>query len=324
MSYDTTKMSVDEIRAELVNKFGMTRESVDTIKGKKPLAGLLAGYATDAAWAGREELGDDANFSGDDLLEEADDLFTGDEDDLVDAPLDHVAVTGIDSNLKLYPDDTPCPTDPEWSDYVISRLTENEMFEGSPKVSGLRRVTELLMGDIMKSETLIMQCPSPDNERRATVVHRVTVRDDEGDERVSEGAADVYSGNSDRMFGNHPVALAETRAEGRALRRLLRLSSSVVTAEEKIKPTEKFDDFFPVDTTKITDVQVTGFDIVGKRNDINLSKLLDKEFPKANNINELSNEEGIKLLNILSSYQSTGVPDDLKGYDPNWRLKTKV
>lgn len=309
MPYDTTKMSVEEIRDELVSKFGMTREAVDSIKGKKALAGLLAGYATDAARAGKGDL-EDSDFSGSEL-------FAEEADELTDSPLDYVA-----DAADVGEPEVPLTTDPEWSDYVISRLTENELFEGAPKVSGLRRVTELLFGEIVQSETKVIQAPSPDNERRATVVHRVTLApDDEGIVRVSEGAADVYSGNSDRVYGNHPVALAETRAEGRALRRLLRLGSHVVTAEEKIKPSEKLDDFLPPDASKISDVQLMGMDLVAKRINLNLRKVLDKEYPNVNNITELSNDDGIKVLNILSSYQSTGVPDDLKGYDSDWRSK---
>ena len=36
------------------------------------------------------------------------------------------------------------------------------------------------------------------------------------------GAADVYWGNCDKIYRNHPVAVAETRAEGRALRRRIK------------------------------------------------------------------------------------------------------
>lgn len=308
MSYDTSKMSVEEIRNTLVENCGLSREAVDSIKGKKSLVNLLNASITDAAY----EATDDNGLK----------LFTDvPDDEMIDSPLDTVADANGDS---LPPVSTPDVTDPDWSDFVISHLTENELFEGAPKVSGLRRVTELLLGEIVRSETTVVQAPTQDNERRATVIHSVTLRSDDGVIRVSQGAADAFSGNSDRMFAAHPVALAETRAEGRALRRLLRLSSSVVTAEEKVKPTEKFDDFILPDTNKIAEVQITGADVTGRRININLRKVVDKNFPNVNNINELSNDDGINLLNILSSYQSTGVPEDLKGYESNWRLKTEV
>lgn len=291
--YDTTKMTVEEIRGELV-KLGMKQDAVDSIKGKGPLSELLLAYNTEEE---KETMDDD----------ELDVEFNDEEVQLSILPIDEADVP-------------PLITDPAWSDYVLTKLTESEMFEGAPKVSGLRRVVELLLGTIVQSKSKVYQCPNTDNERRATVRHRIVIKDDDGMCIIADGVADVYSGNADRIYANHPAALAETRAEGRALRRLLKLSSNVITAEEKIKPTEAFEGFSFKDDNKINDVQIKGIDLLGKRTDVNIAKLLDKNELGAN-IKELSSADGITLLNSLSSYQSTGVPDELKGYDGNWRTK---
>ena len=120
--------------------------------------------------------------------------------------------------------------DIEWTDYVLSLLSEDEKIQGNPTTDGLRRVFEKAMNcTIIESTSDVVQSPQPSNEKRATVVHSLSYcmndssLDDSLKIRTVNGAADVYWGNCDKVFRNHPVAVAETRAEGRSLRRALRL-----------------------------------------------------------------------------------------------------
>ena len=89
---------------------------------------------------------------------------------------------------------------------------------------------------------------NPENEKRATVVHTLSyvMNDEEMEDglrtRFVTGSADVYWGNCDKIYRNHPVAVAETRAEGRALRRALKLRK-VVAAEELVEDAEDNPDF---------------------------------------------------------------------------------
>ena len=87
------------------------------------------------------------------------------------------------------------------------------------------------------------------------------------------GAADVYWGNCDKIYRNHPIAVAETRAEGRALRRGLKLRK-VVAAEEIAKEVEDIDGNT---VSKITNNQINFIDVLGKRLNINITSLLDSE-----------------------------------------------
>ena len=132
----------------------------------------------------------------------------------------------------------PSITDLEWTDFVLQQLSDDEKIQGNPTTDGLRRIFEKVMNCyVMQSDSTLVQAPEPSNDKRASVVHTITWYDlnptvDENCRmRTVSGAADVYWGNCDKIYRNHPVAVAETRAEGRALRRALRLRK-VVAAEE--------------------------------------------------------------------------------------------
>jgi len=123
----------------------------------------------------------------------------------------------------------------EWNEYVMAHFHTNELIDGNPICAGLRRVAELLLGDIVESgpEQVF---PATDGlaPDRATVVFKV-VFDwmNTGQQRVFKEVADVWHGNTDDLFCAHPVATASTRAEGRALRKALKLRC--LAAEELAK-----------------------------------------------------------------------------------------
>ena len=78
--------------------------------------------------------------------------------------------------------------------------------------------------------------PSSDNNGpgRATVVYKVVIDwGNTGFLRTFSEVADVWHGNTDDLFCAHPVATASTRAEGRALRKALKIR--VIAAEELAK-----------------------------------------------------------------------------------------
>ena len=51
-------------------------------------------------------------------------------------------------------DSRPSMMDDEWSDYVMSHFKSNELIDGNPICAGLRRVAELLLGDIVNSGSI--------------------------------------------------------------------------------------------------------------------------------------------------------------------------
>lgn len=118
-------------------------------------------------------------------------------------------------------------TDVEWNDYVLSNFNDNEMFDGRPLCAGLRRVAELLLGRIVVSRpTQIFPPTSGDEIGRATVVWEVVFEDGS----IFSDVADAWEGNTDDTFCVFNTATAATRAEGRALRKALRIKT--VAAEE--------------------------------------------------------------------------------------------
>jgi hypothetical protein len=216
------------------------------------------------------------------------------------------------------------PNDLEWTDYVLSLLSEDEKIAGNPTTDGLRRIFEVALNCvIISAESTVVQSPAIDNEKRATVAHHLTyvLNDDSVSpltkQRVVSGAADVYWGNCDKIYRNHPVAVAETRAEGRALRRGLKLRK-VVAAEELAKDIEDHPDHDTV--TKITNNQLNFMDVLAKRLNISMHKLLEKLALKSDNVYNISYTDAVRVVTQLTQHQQqNNMSDDILGYESNWK-----
>lgn len=215
---------------------------------------------------------------------------------------------------------------PGWTDYVLGLLEEDERIMGNPTTDGLRRIFESALNCLLvESRSEVVQSPNPSNEKRATVVHSLTyvLKDVPPDSPFNtvtvNGAADVYWGNCDKIFRNHPVAVAETRAEGRALRRALRLKK-VLAAEEVVDEVEDIDG----DTvSNITNNQINFIDVLAKRLDVNvleLAKYMSIEVEQ-DNIHKMQHEDAVNLVKQLSAYQldMSTIPDEIKTYNNKWR-----
>ena len=220
---------------------------------------------------------------------------------------------------------TVTPNDLEWTDHVLGLLSDDEKIMGNPTTDGLRRVFEIALDcTVISAESNVVQSPSVENERRATVTHTLTYLLNNKElapefiMRSATGAADVYWGNCDKIYRNHPVAVAETRAEGRALRRALKLRK-VVAAEELSKDidTEHLEEN---NIGKINSTQINFFDVFGKRLDVNIHKLLDKLAIDNKNVYNIPYDDAVKTITTLSSYQQNNdIPEEVKGYDSNWK-----
>lgn len=216
--------------------------------------------------------------------------------------------------------------DIEWTDHVLSLLSEDEKIQGNPTTDGLRRVFEKAMNcTIIESTSDVVQSPQPSNEKRATVIHSLSyyINDNSLDDalkiRTVNGAADVYWGNCDKVFRNHPVAVAETRAEGRSLRRALRLRK-VLAAEEVVESTE--DDIGADNVTKITNNQINFIDVIAKRLDIDVLAIIKNLGINQDNVKNILHEDALRVIRELSSYQQKvdDIPENIKGYVNNWSL----
>jgi len=217
------------------------------------------------------------------------------------------------------------PNDLDWTDHVLSLLSDDEKIAGNPTTDGLRRIFETALNcTVVRSESDVVQSPAPDNEKRATVVHSLAfvINNESQDEatkyRSVSGAADVYWGNCDKVYRNHPVAVAETRAEGRALRRALKLRK-VVAAEEIAKDIEDHPDENSV--SKISVNQINFIDVIAQRLNINVISLMSSLAIAETNVYNISHENAISVIKTLSAYQQnmSNIPTDLLGYQPSWK-----
>ena len=216
--------------------------------------------------------------------------------------------------------ETPTIHSPEWTDHVLSLLIDDEKIAGNPTTDGLRRIFEEILGcQLVETVSSVVQSPDPSNGQRATVVHtlKYILNDNKDIIRVSSGAADVYWGNCDKIYRNHPVAVAETRAEGRALRRALRLRK-VVAAEEIAKEIEDIDG---LTVSKISNNQINFIDVLAKRLDVDVQKLLVEMGLDSKNVHAVSHEDAVGIVQKLSEYQQdmSKIPDGIKSYNSSWK-----
>ena len=213
-----------------------------------------------------------------------------------------------------------------WNYYVLGLLSDDEKINGNPTTDGLRRVFEIaLKCTVIKSMSDVVQSPSPENEKRATVVHAISyfLNDETLEEggskliRSVSGAADVYWGNCDKIYRNHPIAVAETRAEGRALRRGLKLRK-VVAAEELANNIE--DDPTGDSVSRISSNQINFIDVISKRLDINVMGLISS-MGLIENIKALMHDDAVSIIRELSKYQQNmeNIPQPVKGYSESWK-----
>jgi hypothetical protein len=221
--------------------------------------------------------------------------------------------------------DIPPMNSVAWTDHVLGMLGDDEKIAGNPTTDGLRRIfEEALNCTLIELDTKVIQAPSPENEKRATVACSLTyvLNDPNLDpliktKRIS-GAADVYWGNCDKVYRNHPVAVAETRAEGRALRKALRLRK-VVAAEEIAENIE--DDPNGDTVLKISSNQINFMDVMAKRTDINVIELIKSLDIGVDNIRAISHDNAVLIIKRLTEYQQSiqDIPPSIIGYQPQWK-----
>ncbi len=215
----------------------------------------------------------------------------------------------------------------EWSDFVMSQFEKGEMFDGNPTCAGLRRVAEELLGDIIVSRpSQVWPATNPDGPGRATVVFEICIDwHRSGQNRTYSEVADVWHGNTGDLFCAHPVATASTRAEGRALRKALKVKC--LAAEELTKKDVVGIVRAAVSVTKpnngdwqeeaaITTHQMNFINTKCKQLDVNVLKFINLGKNSYEGIEKVTKAKAIEMLNVLNDFQSNGnIPDNCKGYD---------
>lgn len=237
-----------------------------------------------------------------------------------------------DIEMEKNEDVMPAYGSEEWSDFVMSKFHKGELFDGNPVCAGLRRVAEELLGTIVVSRpSQVWPATDSDGPGRATVVFEVVIDwMDSGQLRTYSDVADVWHGNTDDLFCAHPVATASTRAEGRALRKALKVKC--LAAEELAKKDvasivrqsvqeRQSTDGDWQEEDKISSAQVNFIDTKCKQLDIDVLKFINMGESKYGDISDINKKTASKMLGVLNEYQ-TGtkqVSSEISGYNNQWR-----
>lgn len=224
--------------------------------------------------------------------------------------------------------DSPSMLSPEWHEHVMTLFDKSELIDGNPLVAGLRRVAEIVLGPIIFSgPTQVFPVKESDHHGRATVVFTVEF---ESGLRYAE-VADVWEGNTDDMFCAYAVATASTRAEGRALRKALKIrgvaaeeitrkntAEIVRTASQTASNASTDGDFN--ESARMSDAQSNFIDVKCKQ--LNVSgKDLFKQIFKVDASRKVSKKVASDIIDQLNEYQrdKTSIPELITGYKEEWR-----
>jgi hypothetical protein len=290
---DFAKMRVEELREILKLDYGYKEEMINSIKGKAMIVDLVKKEDDKAVLADAVSFGDESN-NGDFIPEN---------------------MTNISKKPKLK------PYNPTWNDHVMEQFLPDELIDGRPTVDGLRRVAENLLGTILEISSTVIQVPTHENGMRATVKVSVIFEYTTNQSQKYEGVADVCELNAKSPYYLHPTSTAETKAEGRALRKALKLRR-ILSAEEMGTSTNIPESNAPAN---ITDTQITFIDLMCGNTmrgmNIDVVKLVHYYGYDVTNIKKLKHEDSLALQKILSDFQNdtTKIPIEIIGYDAGWR-----
>ena len=213
-------------------------------------------------------------------------------------------------------DSKPDYCSPEWNDYVMDHFQDNELIDGNPLTAGLRRVSELLIGVFVDSNPTQIFPVQGDGVGRATVAYEVTFKTDEGNKTYGD-VAEVWAGNTDDLFCVHAVATASTRAEGRALRKALKIRA--LAAEELCKKdVSKY--IAENDIDRVSKDQINFIDMKCKKLDIDVMGFVNSGSKEYRSIYEVTRETAAKMIKEINKFSNDEslIKEEYKNYKDDW------
>lgn len=308
---DFTKLKVDDIRRMINEEFEIPLDEI-VVKGKTNLVNLYKSL---------EQIG------GDKLVE----VNTAEMEEVVDEPEVEIEIDSFEEEIGIidhetggkvdFNEKTISRSDAGWSEYVLQHLAHDEVDNGVPKTDALKRLIEDMVGTVISIDNEVVQAPSPENGRTAVVKSNVTVMPYVGDHALTyTGCADAVAAFIADPFCRFLTAIAETRAEGRAYRKILALKN-VVTTDEILGTDQTNADA----TAEITDQNVTYIDLMCgqiRGYNLNVKQLFHKTTGKEyNSIYKYSAEDSDAVMAVLRSCQKDMKvrPEGIDGYDANWK-----
>lgn len=215
----------------------------------------------------------------------------------------------------------PSMIDPEWTEYVLERFADNELDpSGRPKVNGLRRVSRLLLGPAIRSESRVIQSPLYVSDKSllkqpAVVEHHLTIlmslvsageyKDYQNPiEHHFSAAAEVHAENCEAPFLHYAIPVAATRAEAIAYRKALMLD--IISAEEVQE--------------LIDDNQLNFMEVLASKYDVNLVAYFQKEIKQYRGLTRIPRQvAGEMLKGLQQDCRAKNIPSSVKGYRQDWR-----
>jgi len=217
--------------------------------------------------------------------------------------LDNVVEVNEDSIIPSDHEKRPSLGDENWSEYVLSNLSESEYGEHNgkkfPKVDGLLRLVQKLIGNIITSKSKQVYR----TEELSCIEHTIQVMGhstlfEDNTLLESTGIGDAYYGNTDKPFNKFLDACAATRAKGRALRELLQLK--VCTYEELSKTAEQTEDD---NNDRIAASQKAGIKNLCNRLNIDIKKFIASGEFKYEKIDHISAEKAKGMIKALQMWE---------------------
>lgn len=187
--------------------------------------------------------------------------------------------------------DLPKAGDENWTEYVMGLLSEDEVFNGLPKVDGLRRVLPKLNYHINNSAARVVQAPNQTNEYTATVEFTLSMVNRGGLGIYVTDVADAQRDELKFPYNKHVTAIAATRAEGRAIRKLLKLKVSTL---EEVDINEE-----GVKQTKQGNHQTVVIKNICKKRKLNVDKVA-KSVTNKEKLSDCTFDECLKVINELN------------------------
>lgn len=200
----------------------------------------------------------------------------------------------------------------EWEEYVMSQFNEKELYIDEkenkyPTLNGMRRVAISIFGKPSFS--------GPTKVETAFPISYCIYELDFSHIGVRVAAtADAAPENVAGNYSIYPSAIAESRAEARAYRKLLLISTA---SAEEIKGNEKafntvLNSVKEYDSEgEISSQQISIIETKCKKLKINKTKFLESENVSVD-FKDAKKSDGIKLSKKISEFQQKGIPEELK------------
>lgn len=226
-----------------------------------------------------------------------------------------------DSITVIGMEEEPTAEPKEWTkETILGMLRPEEKLDGMPRACGLRRISQIILGPIIKTDVRIPKCEL----NHAVVIYSVTYMTANGPVTFTD-AAESSDLNTSDFFMAFPVASSTTKAAGRAYKSAIGLD--IMTAEEiapsnhnvaqrvqETKRVEKVTAEEAVDLGPISEQQKRAITKLCKSNGLELIKFINMGRKTYNTLDEVKKKEAIGMMELLNRYNNDpmAIPESIK------------